>query len=118
MNLQMIPLSIKDANLFVQNFHRHNKPVHGAKFAVGASYKDELVGVAIVGRPVARRLDDGFTAEAVRVCVNDSAPKNTSSFLYGRIWRIWQQMGGKRVITYTLQDESGSSLKGAGYTII
>ena len=118
MNLQMIPLSIKDANLFVQNFHRHNKPVHGAKFAVGASHKDELVGVAIVGRPVARRLDDGFTAEAVRVCVNDTAPKNTSSFLYGRIWRIWQQMGGKRMITYTLQDESGSSLKGAGYKII
>jgi hypothetical protein len=50
MNLQMIPLSIKDANLFVQNFHRHNKPVHGAKFAVGASHKDQLVGVAIVGR--------------------------------------------------------------------
>ena len=80
MNLQMIPLSIKDANLFVQNFHRHNKPVHGAKFAVGASHKDQLVGVAIVGRPVARRLDDGFTAEAVRVCVNDKGTKKYKFF--------------------------------------
>ena len=52
MNLQMIPLSIKDANLFVQNFHRHNKPVHGAKFAVGASHKDELVGVATSYRTI------------------------------------------------------------------
>tara|TARA_R100001443_G_C3347744_1_gene176043 strand:- start:634 stop:1092 length:459 start_codon:yes stop_codon:yes gene_type:complete len=118
MKLQTIPISIKDANLFVENFHRHNKPVRGAKFSIGASYEDKLVGVAIVGRPVARRLDDGFTAEAVRVCVISEAPKNTNSFLYGRIWRIWQQMGGKRMITYTLQSESGSSLKGAGYKII
>ena len=95
MNLQMIPLSIKDANLFVQNFHRHNKPVHGAKFAVGASYKDALVGVAIVGRPVARRLDDGFTAEAVRVCVNDKAPKNTRDF-YRSQAELVEAMSDKR----------------------
>ena len=111
-------MSIKDANLFVENFHRHNKPVRGAKFAIGASFNNELVGVAIVGRPVARKLDDGFTAEAVRVCVNDDSPKNSNSFLYGKCWRIWNQMGGKRLITYTLQEESGSSLKAAGYKIV
>ena len=118
MKLKPIPITIKDANEFVENFHRHNKPVRGAKFAIGASYEDELVGVAIVGRPVARKLDDGFTAEAVRVCTNNKSPKNTNSFLYGRVWRIWQQMGGKRMITYTLQKESGISLKAAGYKII
>ena len=63
-------------------------------------------------------MDDGFTAEAVRVCTNDMSPNNTNSFLYGKCWRIWQQMGGKRMITYTLQSESGSSLKAAGYKII
>ena len=118
MKLQVIPITIKDANEFVYNFHRHNKPVRGAKFAIGASYNDELVGVAIVGRPLSRRLDDGFTAEAVRVCTNDSSPKNTNSFLYGRCWRIWQQMGGRSMITYTLQEESGASLKASGYKII
>ena len=59
----------------------------------------ELVGVAIVGRPVARMLDDGLTSEVTRVCVVSHAPKNSCSFLYGRCWRIWQQMGGKRMVT-------------------
>ena len=117
MKLQVIPISIREANKFVTNFHRHNRPVHGAKFAIGVSYDDKLVGVGILGRPVARRLDDGFTAEVVRSCVHLDAPKNTNSFIYGRLWRIWQQMGGARIVTYTLKSESGSSLLGAGYKI-
>ncbi len=117
MKLQILPITLKEANEFVTNFHRHNKKVQGARFCLGASYEDQLVGVAIVGRPVARKMDEGFTAEVTRVCTKEDAPKNTNSFLYGRCWRVWQQMGGKRIITYTLQDESGSSLKGAGYKI-
>ena len=77
-----------------------------------------MVGVAIVGRPIARLLDDGYTAEVTRCCVLDDAPKGSCSFLYGRCWRIWQQMGGTRMVTYTLQTESGSSLKGAGWKIV
>ena len=118
MRLQVVPMTIRDANNFVDNFHRHNKPVRGAKFAIGASYDDQLVGVAIVGRPISRNLDDGFTAEAVRVCTNDTSPNNTNSFLYGKCWRIWQQMGGMKMITYTLQSESGSSLRGVGWKIM
>lgn len=118
MSLEVLPITIKEANEFVLNFHRHNKPTQGGKFAIGALSDNGLVGVAIVGRPVARSLDDGLTAEVNRVCVIDSAPKNTCSFLYGRCWRIWQQMGGKRMVTYTLQDESGSSLRGAGWKIM
>ena len=72
------------------------KKLGGHKYSIGASDGENLVGVAIVGRPVARKLDDGFTAEVLRVCVKDDSPKNTCSFLYGRSWRIWQQMGGKR----------------------
>ena len=113
--LKVIPIKLKEANEFVDNFHRHNKKVQGARFCIGASFEDRLVGVAIVGRPIARRLDDGFTAEITRVCVIPDAPKNTNSFLYGRCWRIWQQMGGLRMVTYTLQTESGSSLKAAGF---
>ena len=116
--LQPTPIALREANEFVRNFHRHNKPTQGGKFAIGAVYDDELVGVAIVGRPVSSVLDDGTTAEVTRVCVRDHAPRNACSFLYGRCWRIWQQMGGKRMVTYTLQTESGASLKGAGWKVV
>ena len=116
--LEVTPVSLREANEFVENFHRHNKPTQGGKFAIGAIYDNELVGVAVVGRPVSATLDDGLTAEVTRVCVVDHAPKNSCSFLYGRCWRIWQQMGGKRMVTYTLQEESGSALRGAGWKIV
>lgn len=117
MKLSVIPITGHEANDFIKNFHRHNKPVRGQRFSIGAS-TDKLVGVAIVGRPIARLLQDGLTAEITRVCVVDTAPKGTCSFLYGRCWRIWQQMGGKRLVTYTLQEESGASLRGAGWKIM
>lgn len=117
MGLTVVPLGIREANEFVTNFHRHSKPTAGGKFAVGATVEGELVGVAIVGRPVARLLNDSFTGEVLRLCAVPDAPKNTCSFLYGRCWRIWQQMGGKRLVTYTLQSESGASLRGAGWKI-
>jgi len=116
--LAVTPISLREANEFVENFHRHNKPTQGGRFAIGAMNDDELVGVAIVGRPISATLDDGLTAEVTRVCVVDDAPKNSCSFLYGRCWRIWQQMGGKRMVTYTLQDETGASLRGAGWKIV
>ena len=118
MKLQVIPISLREANEFVINFHRHSKKTRGHKYSIGASDGENLVGVAIVGSPVARKLDDGFTAEVLRVCVKDDSPKNTCSFLYGRSWRIWQQMGGKRMITYTLQKESGSSLRAVDWKIV
>lgn len=113
-------MSLREANDFVENFHRHSERTarDGGKFAIGASSDDNLVGVAIVGLPVARMLADGFTAEVLRMCAAPDAPKNTCSFLYGRCWRIWQQMGGLRMVTYTLQTESGASLRGAGWKIV
>lgn len=116
--LCVVPIGLREANCFVESFHRHSKPTVGGKFAIGATVGGELVGTAIVGRPVARLLADSFTAEVLRLCASPDAPKNTCSFLYGRCWRIWQQMGGKRLVTYTLQAESGSSLRGAGWKIV
>jgi hypothetical protein len=116
--LQPIPIKLREANDFVEQYHRHNKPTQGGRFAIGATTKKALVGVAIVGRPIARLLDDGYTAEVTRCCVLDDAPKGACSFLYGRCWRVWQQMGGMRMVTYTLQTEGGSSLKGAGWKIV
>lgn len=116
--LRPAPITLREANEFVGNFHRHNKPTQGGKFSIGALYGDEMVGVAIVGRPVSATLEDGWTAEVTRLCVRDHAPKNTCSFLYGRCWRIWQQMGGQRMVTYTLQQEGGASLRGAGWKLV
>ncbi len=116
--MKLVPISITEANKFVANFHRHNKPVQGAKFAIGASDGENLIGVAIVGRPVSRHLDDGETAEVTRCCVLDDSPKGACSFLYSRCWRVWAAMGGGKLITYTLQSESGASLRGAGWKIV
>ena len=118
MALELIPLSLKEANEYVFSFHRHNKPTVGGKYAIGVSDGDGLVGVAIVGRPVARMLDDTTTAEVLRVCTTETSPKNTCSMLYGACWRAWKAMGGKRMVTYTLKSESGSSLRGAGGKVI
>jgi hypothetical protein len=113
-----VPLGRTEANAFILSYHRHNKPVPGAKFAIGASDGSRLVGVAIVGRPAARALDDGGTAEVTRCCVLDDAPKGACSFLYSRCWRAWSAMGGQRLVTYTLQTESGASLRGAGWRTV
>jgi hypothetical protein len=118
--VKVIPITLREANDFVEQFHRHSRRTarDGGRFAIGASNDDGMFGVAIVGRPVARLLDDGYTAEVTRVCVISDAPRNACSFLYGRCWRIWQQMGGRRMVTYTLQTESGASLMGAGWKVV
>ena len=56
LSLSAMPMTLAEANEFVANFHRHNRPVVGARFSVGAGDGVELWGVAIVGRPVARML--------------------------------------------------------------
>lgn len=119
-HLAVVPVTLREANDFVENFHRHNGRTSrdGGKFAIGCSSGDELVGVVIVGRPVARLLEDGWTAEVTRCCVSPAAPKNASSFLYGAAWRAWREMGGKRIVTYTLTTESGASLRGSGWRIV
>ena len=118
--LRVVPMTLREANDFVEQFHRHNGRTarNGGKFAIGASTGDRLVGVAIVGRPLARLLDDSYTAEVLRVCVLPDAPKGTCSFLYARCWRIWAAMGGTRLVTYTLESESGASLRGAGWRVV
>lgn len=118
MTLHAVPVTQREANEFVANFHRHNKPTRGALFQLGASDGARLAGVAIIGRPVARMLQDGATAEVLRCCVLGDAPKGTCSFLYGASWRAARALGWRRLITYTLQSESGASIRGAGWKLI
>ena len=118
MLIYVVPVQQKEAKEFVANFHRHNKPPAGSVFCVGASDGERLIGVAIVGRPVARRFDDGRTLEVTRCCVVDDAPKGACSFLYARCWRAAKALGWQKLITYTLQSESGASLRGAGWRVV
>jgi len=112
--LRVVPMRHADANDFVRRLHRHNRPTLGAIFCVGVA-DDEVRGVAIVGRPVARRLDDGATVEVLRVCTDGA--RNACSKLYGACRRIAKEMGYARIITYTLPDEGGASLRASGYLL-
>lgn len=97
--LVIVPVTLREANDFVQNFHRHNGRTSrdGGKFAVGIEFFEEMVGVAIVGNPLSATLMDGFTCEVLRCCTNDKAPKGACSKLYGACWRAWREMGGRKV---------------------
>lgn len=111
--LKPCPLELKQANEFVATLHRHHDPVHRDKFRIGASYNGRLVGVAQVGRPVSRMLDDGKTVEVVRLCTDGT--KDVCSFLYSRAARIAKEMGYEKIITYILCTESGTSLRACGW---
>jgi len=113
MGLSVCPISIREANRFVLHHHRHHRPPQGALFAVGVEKGGELVGVALVGRPVGRGLQDGRTVEITRVATDGT--QNACSFLYGRCRRVARAMGYERVVTYTRQDETGASPRAAGF---
>ena len=112
--LTLIPLPLKEANAFVAAHHRHHKPVAGHKFSLGCVKDGQLVGVAIVGRPVSRYLDDGMTLEVNRLC--STGEKNVCSFLYGAAARAARTLGYRKIITYTLDSEPGTTLRAAGWS--
>lgn len=113
-SLAIVPCSVADAKVIVKRLHRHHDPPLGGLFALGVvDESGTLRGVAIVGRPVARKLDDGWTCEVTRVAT-DGCP-NACSALYGAAWRAARALGWRRMLTYTLPSEGGASLRGAGW---
>ena len=112
--LTLIPIPLKEANAFVAAHHRHHKPVTGHKFSLGCMKNGQLVGVAIVGRPVSRYLDDCMTLEVDRLC--STGEKNVCSFLYGAAAKAARALGYRKIITYTLESEPGTSLRAAGWS--
>ena len=116
--LQLCPVSLADAKRFIGLHHRHHKKLVGGLFAVAVSAGDMVVGVAVVGRPVARmEAKGGYTAEVTRCCVLDGY-SNACSMLYGACWRASRALGYRRLITYTLAAESGGSLVASGWRCI
>lgn len=111
MSLQVVPITLREAHAFVARVHRHHKPSRGGKFAIGASSGFRVVAVAVVGRPVSRRLQDGgWTAEVLRLAAVEGI-KGACSMLYMAAWRACRAMGYRKLITYTLTSEPGTSLK-------
>lgn len=119
MRLYLCPMSFEEACAFVTLHHRHHSAPVGHKFSIGVAVDGVVVGVAIVGRPVARHFDDGNTLEVTRSCTDGSdAARNANSMLYAAAWRVARNLGYTRLITYTQERESGASLLAAGYRVV
>ena len=113
MALRLVPVTLAEAKAFVGREHRHHAPPVGHRFSIGAQDGTRLVGVVVVGRPVARMHDDGATAEVTRLATDGT--KNACSLLYAAAARAAQAMGYGRIQTYILASEPGTSLKAAGW---
>lgn len=116
--LSLCPITLREAHVFVARHHRHHRPSRGGKFAIGEVLEREVVGVVVVGRPVSRELQaGGYTAEVLRLAVL-AGVHNGCSFLYGAAWRAARAMGYRRLITYTLPEEGGATLRASGWRCI
>jgi L-amino acid N-acyltransferase YncA len=114
--LHIVPCDLEEANAFVDQFHRHHGSVVGHKYSVAIADGDKVVGVCIVGRPVARELQDGFTLEVTRLVTDGT--KNACSALYSAAWRAARAMGYRRMVTYTHASEPGTSVLAAGWKCV
>lgn len=111
--MKLVPITLTAAKKYVGQHHRHHKPPLSGLFALAAQKGEDVVGVIIVGRPVARKLDDGYTVEITRCCTDGT--RNACSFLYGAAWKAARALGYQRAITFTLPEEGGASLRACGW---
>ncbi len=116
MMLALSPITLREANAFVEQHHRHHGPSRGCIVCVAVADAGAVRGVAIIGRPVARGADDGWTAEVTRCCTDGA--RNACSMLYAAAWRAVRALGYRKLITYTLADEGGGSLRAAGFRVV
>lgn len=112
----MQPITFAEARVFIEEHHRHHGTPVSHKFSIAANDGQKVVGVVVVGRPVARHYDDGYTLEVARCCTDGT--KNACSLLYGAAWRAAKALGYRRIVTYTLISEDGASLRAAGWTVL
>lgn len=111
--LVLQPITFGEARAFIAEHHRHHLPPNGWKFGIAVNDGEKVVGVVTVGRPVARMLDDGWTLEVTRCCTDST--RHAASMLYGAAKRAARSLGYRRLITYTLAEEPGTSLIAAGW---
>jgi hypothetical protein len=112
----VIPLELAEANALVARWHRHHQPSQGHRFSLGVVDADGILhGAAIVGRPVARLAGSPRDVLEVVRLVTDGT-ENCCSILYAAAARAGHAMGYRRIQTYVLGSESGTSLRAAGWT--
>lgn len=113
---EIVPANLTLVKRFVREHHRHNDPPTGWYFGFGLAVDGELVGVCAIGHPQARKLQaaEPRTVEILRVAVIEGT-KNANSRMYGNACRMAQAGGYLAAITYTLPEESGASLRAAGF---
>jgi len=114
--LTIVPIFQDEAFAFITRVHRHHRRPVGSIFQIGLAKGSDIVGIAVVGRPVARQQQDGFTAEVTRLCTDGTS--NACSMLYSACWRAAKALGYRRLITYILSTEPGTSLRAAGWTLV
>lgn len=114
--LVLVPITLAEAKKFVYDNHRHRPNTVGHKFSIGIADDSGIRGIVMVGRPGPRHLDNGWTLEVTRCCTD--GVKNGCSMLYGAAWRAAKALGYRKMITYTLATESGTSLKASGWRIV
>jgi len=114
--LVVVPITYREACAFIERHHRNHRPPQGQVFAIAVAVGEKVVGVATAGRPVSRRLDDGWTLEVTRVATDGT--RNACSKLYGAVRRAGKAMGYRKFVTYTLPEEGGASLRAAGWTLV
>jgi len=117
MKYELQPITLTEANEFVSRYHRHHGKVQGHKFSIALNDGVGVIGVAIIGRPIARNLDNGWTLEVTRLCIKNGF-KDAASMLYAASWRATRALGYKRLITYILKSETGVSLQAANWRLI
>lgn len=111
--MRIVHIELKELNEFVGRHHRHHKPVRGHRFSIGLRDGDNLVGVASIGRPVARGCNHLTTVEVTRLATDGTF--NACSMLYGAAARAAKALGYERIQTYVLNSEPGTSLKASGW---
>lgn len=108
------PIELKDANAYIEANHRHHKKVQGHRFSIAALDEDNhIVGVAVVGRPVARKTCQRSILEVTRLCTEGG--KNVCSFLYSAAARVGKELGYASIQTFILSTEPGLSLLATGW---
>ena len=118
--LEVRPISFRDAARFVAQHHVHCGPPLMHRFSFGVwNGPWVLMGVVIVGNPVARALMGRNLVEATRVCVRrDTEPMlrdGCCSKLYSAAAQGAERAGYCKIITYLRADEGGASIKAAGW---
>lgn len=115
--MKLTPITLKAAAEYIGKHHRHCPSPKGWKFGISLrGPRGGLLGVVVVGRPIAKALDDGYTAEITRLCTRGR--KNACSKLYAAARRAAFAMGYERILTYTLESEPGTSLKATGFIAV